>query len=583
MSQPVERRLSALVSADVVGYSQLIAANEIGTVRTLTAYREEIGVLASQHNGRVVDSPGDNILIEFPSATEAVEAAIAIQRVIAARNVALPEGRRLEFRIGVHMGEVLVEGGRIYGNGVNVAARIESVADPGGVSMSETVFTQVVNKVDVDFMELGDYELKNIDRPVRLYSVILGSKPAAPPEKPESDRNAAWIAVLPFDNLSGDPSDDYFADGLTEDIITALSAYRTLRVVSRTASFQYKESSASIPDIASELGVRFVLEGSVRRAGDRMRVVAQLIEAADQHHIWAERYDAAIDDLFDVQDRLTEGIVTAIDPAIRISEVERRARVRPENLDAWGLAQRGWTELWKYRPEANKLAREYFEKALELDTRYANARAGLASSHLLDAFLLWSGDPPASLDLAYREAKKAIDLDPRDAMAYGTLALVNTRLGRLQAGVEAGERAIELNPSHALANSIAGNAHMYNGDPERAIGLFDRAFALAPRDPGANWFVGGRSLAKFLAGDPESALEDARAAVKIRYGYQFGRALIVATLIDLGRTDEAGAAMAEILELWPDFDSHRFDGYHFANPEHRAHLIDNLLAAGMPG
>ena len=583
MPDKVERRLAALLSADVAGYSQLIAADEVGTVRTLTAYREEVDALARQHRGRVVDSPGDNILMEFPSATDAVEAAIEMQRVIAARNMALPAERRLEFRMGAHLGEVLVEGERIYGDGVNIAARIEAIADAGGVAMSESVHSQIANKVDADIRDLGEYDLKNIDRPIQLYAVgIRGSSRQTAPTKPEADRNAAWIVVLPFDNLSGDPSDDYLADGLTEDIITLLSAFRTLRVISRTASFQYKGSRSPIPEIAEELGVRFVLEGSVRRAGSRLRVTAQLIEAGDQHHIWAEKYQADVQDIFDVQDQITEGIVVAIDPAIRTAETLRTSRLRPENMDAWEHAQRGWTEGNRYRKEATQIAKAHFSKALELDPNYADAHTGLATCYAIEAFLLWADDPTATLSLAYEEAKRATELDPRDAMALAVLSFVNTRMGRLGTGADLGDRAIELNPSHAIANAMAGNAHMYNGDPKRGAELFDRAFALAPRDPSANWFLGGRGLAKFLVGDAEAALEDARAAVKVRYGYVFGRALVAASLVDLGRIEEAREAMAEILESWPDFDERRFDGYFFKNPDHRSHFMDNLMVAGMP-
>ncbi|MDX1469077.1 MAG: tetratricopeptide repeat protein [Acidimicrobiia bacterium] len=584
MPESVERRLSALVSADVAGYSKLMAQDEVGTVRTLTAYREEMGVLTKQHGGRVVDSPGDNILMEFPSATDAVEAAIEMQRVIAARNESLPDERRLRFRMGLHLGEVLVEDDRIYGDGVNIAARIEAVAAPGGVAMSDSVYSQVVNKVDAEYRDMGDYELKNIDRSIRIHQLeVQGTDRQTPPTKPEADRNAAWIVVLPFENLGGDPSDDFLADGLTEDIITLLSAFRSLRVIARTASFQYKGSRSPIPQIADELGVRFVLEGSVRRAGERIRVTAQLIEAEDQHHIWADKYEADVAEIFNVQDRITEGIVAAIDPAIRTAETLRASRMRPENIDAWGHVQRGWSAGNRYRREAVEEAKSHFRRALEIDPDYADAHTGLATCHVLDAFLLWTDDPAASLDLAYQEAKRATELDPRDAYALAVLAFVNTRMGRLGTAAELGERAIELNPSHALANAFAGNAHVYNGDPERGAELFDRAFALAPRDPAANWFLGGRGLARFLAGEPELALEDARAAIKVRYGYLFGRALIAASLIDMGRAEEAEAQMAEILEMWPDFDSHRFDGYHFRKPEHRSHFIDNLLTAGMPG
>lgn len=583
MSEPVERRLSALLSADVAGYSQLIASDEVGTVRTLTAYREEMAVLANQHKGRVVDSPGDNVLMEFPSATDAVEAAVEMQRVIGERNRSLEADRRLEFRMGVHLGEVLVEGDRIYGDGVNIAARIEGLADPGGVSVSEIIRSQVVNKVDADFIDQGEHELKNIDAPVRVWALGIekAGKASMASDRPDTDTNAAWIAVLPFENLGGNEEDDYFADGLTEDVITALSAFRTLRVIARTASFNYKETTASIPKIASQLGVRFVLEGSVRRAGSRLRVTAQLIEAADLHHIWADRYDAEIEDIFDIQDRITEGIVVAIDPAIRTAESVRLGRLRPENVDAWGHVQRGWTEFYVYKPESNREARSHFTEAVRLDPNYAQAHSGLALTHAFDAFLLWVDDPNRSLELAHESAKMGSQLDPTDAMGWAALGFVSWRLGRLERAAQLTDKAIELNPSLAISYAVAAAAHTYGGDPEKGVAMSDRLLALAPNDPSATWFWGGRAIANFLASNPEAAIDDARAAIRTRFGYLFGRALVAASLVDLGRLDEAKAEMEAILDIAPDFDSHRFDGYTFRFEKDRQHLIENLKTAGM--
>ncbi|MEA1903951.1 MAG: adenylate/guanylate cyclase domain-containing protein, partial [Actinomycetota bacterium] len=303
---------------DVAGYSRLISLDEVGTVRTLTAYRNEMSTLVAQHRGRVVDNPEDNALLEFPSATDAVEAAIEIQEAITERNTNVPVDRRMEFRIGVHLGEVMVEDDRIYGEGVNVAARLEVMAPVGGICVSKTVRDQVISKIDATFTDLGEQELKNIPEPIRAYRLDFdGHAPETgrPDTQAAEARRAAWIAVLPFENMSGDPNEDYFADGITEEVITGLAAFRSLRVIARTSSFLYKNSAESLPQIAKTLGVRFVLEGSVRKAGDHVRVTAQLIEAPEAHHIWADRYDVELVDIFDAQDRITQGIVTAIDPA----------------------------------------------------------------------------------------------------------------------------------------------------------------------------------------------------------------------------------------------------------------------------
>ncbi len=581
----VERKLVAIVSADVAGYSRLISLDEVRTVRTLTAYREAMSELVVQHRGRVVDNPGDNALLEFPSATDAVECAIEIQEVIAERNQEVPADRRMEFRIGVHLGEVMVEDDRIYGEGVNVAARLEAMADVGGICISKTIRDQVATKVDATFTDLGEQTLKNIPEPVHAYRVGIGGGPAAaaPPAGAPDDRRAVWIAVLPFDNLSGDPDQDYFADGIAEDVITGLSAFRSLRVIARTSSFRYKDIDVAIPDIADELGVRFVLEGSVRKAGDRVRVTAQLIDAIDQHHVWADRYDAELVDIFDVQDQITRSIVIAVDPAIRAAEVERVSRVRPDNLDAWDHIQRGTMEMHKGKRDANVEARRHFRAAIDLDPGYSEAHAGLAWTYFWDDFLYWSDDAPASLELAYEEAKRAVDLDKLDAASHSVLAAANLWMGRLDAAQRAAEQAIQLNPSLSVGYFAKGVALKYAGHAEEGIEMISQAIALSPRDSLLNWFYGARAIGHFMAGQLEEAAEDARAGIRIRYGYLLGRVVLIAALAEMGRLDEARTELQVLLNIRPDFTPTLLDGYPFtdATNHDRERLIAGLRVAGL--
>ena len=351
--EATERKLAAVLSADVVGYSRLMAEDEAATIRTLTDYREEISVLVRQHRGRVVDAPGDNLLAEFPSALDAVSCATEIQRVVAARNVALPAERRMQFRVGVHLGDVAIEGDRIYGEGVNIAARLEGLAEPDGICISGTVHEQVRNRLDLAYEDLGEKSVKNIREPLRVYGIRLLSEPTAPPEALSgmdeltvpgfSGRPA--IAVLPLENMSGDPEQEYFADGIAEDLITRLSVWREFPVIARNSSFTYKGKAVDVKQVSQELGVRYVVEGSVRKAGERVRVSAQLIDATTGAHVWAERYDRELQDIFAVQDEITQGIVASMSRELSRFEMERVLRHEPKSLDVYDCLQRGRWQL----------------------------------------------------------------------------------------------------------------------------------------------------------------------------------------------------------------------------------------------
>lgn len=583
-SEPVHRRLAAIVSADVVGYSRLMAADEVGTVRTLTAYRDVMTGIVESHRGRVVDSPGDNMLLEFASATDAVEAVLAMQAAIGERSSGLADERGMVFRMGVHLGEVMVEGERIYGDGVNVAARIEAMAEPGGICVSKTVRDQVANKVEAVFTDLGEHNLKNIPEPVHTYQVGESEwSPAgtAGPAVSTDHARVAWIAVLPFDNLGGDPDQDYFAAGIAEDVITGLAAFRSLRVIARTSSFRYKDSDKSIPEIAEELGVRFVLEGSVRRGGDRVRVSAQLIEAPNRHHIWAERYDADLTGIFEVQDQITQGIVVAIDPAIRTAETDRALRTRPDSLQAWDHVQRGWFEHFRYKKAANEEARRQFQKAIDLDPRYAQAHAGLSWAHALDVWVRWSDDEPRSQRIAYEEAQTAITLDPRDAICHLSLALASYTMGRLETLRKTADEALSLNPSLAAAHMMAAVGRVHGDDPEAGIHFLNQAIELSPRDPLIFFFYGARAIGHFVLRDHDRAIEDARTAFGIRYGYLMGRVILTSCLVELGQIGQAREELATIFEIAPGFTSDRLNLYAFDDPADKQRIIDALHVAGL--
>jgi len=544
------------------------------------------------HRGVLIKQTGDGAFAVFGSVLDAVRAAASIQLAIDAHDWGpIPE---LAVRIGLHTGEAALRDHDYFGAAVNRASRVASLAGAGEILVS--LATQDVARDALpngfELRDLGERELRGFSRPEHVFELVVEptdetSTPSEPvavaARRDEELRRAAWIAVLPFDNIGNDPEQEYFADGITEDLMTALAAYRSLRLIARTTTSRYKASKASISEIAADLGVRFVLEGSVRKSGNQVRVTAQLIEAANLHHVWADRYDAELEDVFDLQVRIASSIAVAIDPAIRATAAETVHRARPENLDAWDHVQRGYWELWKYKPDANERARQHFTTAVELDPEYGEAHAGLSFTHMLAAWLRWEGNPKRSLDIAYRSAKAATAVDARDAMAHLARAMADYGLGRLDSTVKAAERAIELNPSLAEAHMIGGAARSHGGDPEGGIRMLERAVALAPHAPMANWFYGALAISYFIAHDLEHALAEAHKAIALRYGYLYARVVLVASLAELGRLDEAHDELVTILEINPAFNSSFIDLYTFNDETHQHRLIAGLRAAGLEG
>ncbi len=591
----MERRLAAILAADVAGYSRLMEADEEATVRALGACREVVDRLVADHRGRVFGSAGDSVVAEFPSPVEAVRCAVDIQRELEILNADRPEDRRMRLRIGVNLGDVVVEGDNLLGDGVNIAARLETLADAGGVCLSRSVLDQIKTPLDLGYEYLGEHAVKNIAEPVRVYRVlsepeaagkIIGEttrakrawkraaaaaavvllvgaaaavtwlRPWEPTVEPASVERMAFplpekpsIAVLPFDNLSGDPGQDHVADGLTEDIITALSQVSSLFVIARNSTFVYKGTPVKVQRVAEDLGVRYVLEGSVRTSGDQVRIAAQLVDALTGNHLWAERYDRRMTDLFALQDEITDRIVVALRIKLTEGEQMRVHRKHTRSLAAWYLLGKGVEHFNHTTKTGNADARRWFDKALEVDGRYALAYALLAWTHWHDAFHGWSENREASLERASFLAKKARALDDALPDVYALQGAIHLLQGRFDAALAAGERAVALNPNHATNTAILALILQNAGRPQEAIRMFKTAMRLSPYYPA--WFLEVLGFSYLAAKQPDEALvafgtflEREPGAVHAAHAH-VGRALAHHAL---GRDDAARAEVAKAVE-----------------------------------
>lgn len=590
-SERVERRLAAILAADVVGYSRLMGKDEVGTLSALKAHRKElIEPKQAQYHGRTVKLMGDGALLEFGSVVEAVQFAIEVQLAIRERNAAIPEDRRIVYRIGINLGDVIVEEDDIYGDGVNVAARLESLAEPGGICLSRAARDQVRDRMEITLEDLGEIEVKNIVRPVRCFAVRLddGSerpqqtttehKPAlALPDKPS-------IAVLPFDNMSGDPEQDYFADGMVEDIITALSRLDQLFVISRNSSFIYKGRSVDVRQVSRELGVRYVLEGSVRKVGNRIRITGQLIEGANGAHLWANRFDGRLEDVFDLQDQITESVVGAIEPTLRKAEIERSRKMRPENLDAYDLYLRAVPHTYAMRPDDNTEALMLLHEAIELDPDYAPALAYAAWCYEQRLTRGWETTQESDATTSIALARRAIATNSDDANAMAAAGFVLLMVGRdYDAGLSTIDRALSINPNTAPISMFAGWANNFAGKPDVALSCFERALRLSPTDPGSFFFVTGAAMAHLLSGRTEEALELAGKSMALNPGWDTTQLVLAAASSQLGRSAECRAAVERLLAIAPRSTVSLYgELLRFRHEENLAVVLEGLRAGGLP-
>jgi len=532
-----ERRLAAILAADVVGYSRMVARDEAATLHQFkTSIADVLTPLARQHGGRIVKTMGDGVLVEFSSAVEAVLCAAAFQRGMTALNAAAATDARMEFRVGVSVGDAVVEGGDVFGDVVNVAARLEKLAEPGGVCVSGRVREDALGRTDLGFEDGGEQRLKNIDRPVRIYRLRAGGgdRPTlALPDKPS-------IAVLAFENLSGDKEQEYFADGVSEDIISALSRWRWFFVIARNSSFTYKGRAVDVTQVGRELGVRYVLEGSVRRQGARVRVVAQLIDASTGAHIWSDTFDRDLPDLFALHDEITEHVVAAIEPAMLQNEGERATHKSAADLSAFDCFQRGMWRLNQVSAESSVAARELFLEAIRRDPELALAHTGLSRILYGAVVYGWSEDPDRDLAAAEEAARTAIALDARDAWAHFALSGALLYLGRHEEALDEAERTVSLNPNFAFGHFRLGQVLIYCGRAAEAVAPIERSIRHNPFDPQMGPMRATLALAHYHAGDLEEAA--LRAGEAAHYGDARANAVLAAALARLGRASEARAA-----------------------------------------
>ncbi len=580
----VQRRLAAILAADVVGYSRLTEADEEGTrVRLRSLHADLIDPRIAADGGRIVKTMGDGILVEFGSAVDAVRNALDIQGAIRRRNTDVAEEKRIEFRVGINVGDVIVEGDDIHGDGVNVAARLEGLCGPGEVYVSGTVYDQSAGKLAAVFEDLGEQTVKNLAKPVRVYRTWAQSeqtavdtvRPLPLPDKPS-------IAVLPFDNMSGDPDQDYFADGITEDIITALSHIRWFFVIARNSTFAYKHQTQDVRDIARQLGVRYVVEGSVRASAQRLRLTVQLIDGTTGNHIWATRYDRELADIFQVQDELTQTLVAAIEPELTRAEQDRAKLKRPENLDNWDIYHRGMAALHRLTRESHLVAEEMLTQVTVLDPTFAAAFVGLAEMYYFNVVFGFADDPDQSRQASLAMARRAIELDREDSNAHHALARAFTLNRLFDDAVSEFHEALNINPSNAAAHYGLGAAHVFNEQSEQAISHLERAIRISPHDAHMGSFLTRLGTAKLMEKNYAEAAEYARSALRLP-SFQWSRHMIlISALGHLGRIDLAKQPIEELQQHIPDFSADYIINYspHVEGETH-THIVEGMRKAGM--
>jgi TolB-like protein len=579
-AERVERRLAAIFAGDIAGYSRLMGADEEGTLRQLKAHRKDlVDPKISEHRGRIVKTTGDGMLVEFGSVVDAVRCAVDIQRAMAERNA----DQRIEFRVGVNVGDIIIEGDDIFGDGVNIAARLEGIAEPGGIYISDDTLRQIRGKIDVLCDDLGERELKNIAQPVRVYRVRLqAAKPQIDlsptlPEKPS-------IVVLPFQNMSGDPEQEYFADGMVEDIITALSRFKSLFVIARNSSFVYKGRAVDVKQVGRELGVRYVLEGSVRKSSSRVRITAQLIDSATGAHLWADRFDGELEDVFDLQDQVTASVIGAIAPKLEQVEIERAKRKPTESLDAYDYYLRGLANSSQWSKEPTDEALHMFYRAIELDPGFAAAYGMAAYCFVMRKGNRWIIDRASEVAEAARLSRLAVDLGADDAVALAgggyTLAFVVHEVEKGSAYID---RAIALNANFATALVSSSWAKAFLGESDEAIKRATSSMRLSPLDPFSFRALGAIGLAHFIAGRYDEASSWGEKSMQLRPHYLPAICYVAAAQELAGRHSEALKMMAHLREVDPAMRvSDVKDWMPIRSADGVARYEDGLRRAGLP-
>jgi TolB-like protein/class 3 adenylate cyclase len=585
----VERRLVAIFAADVEGYSRLMGRDEVATLRDLTERRHILDGLIASHRGRIANTAGDSVLAEFSSAVDAVQCAVEAQAAWAEANGLVPPDRRVKFRIGVHVGDVMVRAGDLFGGGVNIAARLQSSAAADGICISSAAHEQVKKILPLTFVDLGMQYLKNIE-PIRTYAVSVGAEPSQAARLAETQTPLALpdkpsIAVLPFTNMSGDPEQDYFADGMVEEIITALSHFRQLFVIARNSSFTYQGRAVDVKQIGRELGVRYVLEGSVRKAANRVRITGQLVDTATGAHLWAERFDGGLGDIFDLQDQVAESVVGAIAPAVEKAEIERAKRKPTDSLDAYAIYLRGLARLYQFAGrQANDEALRLFNSAIELDPDFAAAYGRAAFCYIIAKTNGWFSDTANEIAEVTRLARGAVKLGKDDAIALAAsgyaLAFVVRDLG---VGAALIDRALVLNSNSAEAWLYGGWVKNFLGEPEPALERFARAMRLSPLDPRVTSMRGGTAYGHFLLGRYDEAASWAAMALQDNPDYQPGLRIAAASNAMAGRPEQAHKAVARLRQLNPELRvSTLKDVLPFRRAEDLSRLGEGLRQAGLP-
>lgn len=584
------RKLAAILAADVVGYSRLASEDEDRTLARLRALRSDlIDPTIAVHNGRIIKRTGDGALVEFRSVVDAVRCAIEVQNGMGERNAGVQQDRRIEFRIGIHLGDVVEESdGDLMGDGVNIASRLEGIAAPGAICLSEDAYRQVRARLDLSVSDLGNKQLKNIAEPIRIYSLQVGTAAEAKPEMiagavaraPAALPPDLSIAVLPFVNMSGDAEQEYFADGISEDIITALSKLSQLFVIARNSSFTFKGRSVNVQEVGNSLNVRYVLEGSVRKSGNKVRITAQLIDAPTGGHQWAERFDRDLTDIFAVQDDVTQQIVGALELKLTAGDKQRLVSEQTQNLEAYDCFLRGREHMWRLTREQNIQGQQLLERAIDLDPKFAPAHAFLAVTHALGYVNQWSQSPSKSLEQAIEAATQAVALDDRYPYAHWALGVVNLYLRRLYVAIREAERVIALAPNLAEGHESLGNALHYAGRSDEALLSFERAMALNPYYP--DIFLHFHAQAMFQLGRYEEAVVFLKRRLVRNPATDISRVLLAASYGHLGRFAEARGEWEEVFRINPDYSlEHRRKVLPYKNPADFERIVDGLRKAGL--